>query len=215
MSQRVTKSIISFITTTGKLGLTGIAVLMSLSFDALATDQQAPMMAGGEFVVTLNKTQILHLPGAASAIVVGNPDIADISVHSPDTIFIVGRGYGQTNLIALDALGQTIMAADITVKSANSLSGVRVINIGEGQESYNCTTQCLPSPTLGDSPEFIGSFSGQGGAINNASAGPVSGPGLPQSQSAFSASGPFDGPEPDFEDMGQSVRDQSRRNSEF
>ena len=213
MSQHVTKSIFSFFTTAGKLGLAGFALSASLSFDAIASDAQGQMAPEAQLVVTLNKTQILHLPGAATAIVVGNPDIADISVHSPDTLFIVGRGYGQTNLIALDGQGQTILVADITVKNSNSLSGVRIINIGEGQQSYNCTTQCLPSPTLGDAPAFIGSFTGQGMAINNASTSPVSGGMTPQMQNTLNATEAFD--EPDFEEMGQSVRDEKRLNADY
>ncbi|MBL4871247.1 MAG: pilus assembly protein N-terminal domain-containing protein [Robiginitomaculum sp.] len=154
----------------------------------------------------MNKTQILHLPSAASTIIVGNPDIADISVHSPNTIFIIGRGYGQTNLIALDAQGQTILQANITVKSTNTRFGVRVINIGAGQESYHCAPNCLPTPILGDSPDFIGRYSAIGGAINNLSAGPVSNTASGQVQAALNAIEANSPPPQYFEGMGQSIR---------
>ncbi len=215
MSQYLRKSIISTFTTVGKLGLTGLALSVSLSFSAVAADIPLTTPASGEFVITLNNTQILHLPGAASAIVVGNPNIADISVHSPDTIFVVGRGYGQTNLIALDEFGQTILSANITVKNASTLTGVRIINIGEGQESYNCATQCLPAPILGDDPAFIGSFSGQATVINNIASGPISSFGSSQLPSSINAGESFGEPETGFSNVGQSVRGQSRRNAEF
>lgn len=124
-----------------------------------------------EYTVNLNKTQILHLPASASAVVVGNPDIADISVHSSDTIFIVGRGYGVTNLIALDEFGQTILDANITVQAGMPSTGIRLIKIGEGQESYNCTPSCAPAPILGDSPAFQSQFSSNASPINSSQAG--------------------------------------------
>ena len=206
MSQHASKSIFSHLTALCSLSLVGISLSLCLPTSAFANDYSATPSTEQGFFVHMNKTQILHLPAAASTIVVGNPDIADISVHSPDTIFIIGRGYGQTNLIALDAQGQTIMQANITVKSTNTRLGVRVINIGAGQESYHCAPNCLPTPILGDSPDFIGKYSAIGGAINNLSAGPVSNTASGQVQAALSATEASPPPPQGFEGMGQSIR---------
>jgi len=97
------------------------------------------------------------LPANAGAVVIGNPDIADVSVHSANTIFVVGRGYGETNLVVLNAAGQKIMDADIQVRIYN----------GADRSTYSCAPYCQPSPVLGDSPQFIGSNQGRGTAINN------------------------------------------------
>jgi len=50
--------------------------------------------AGQSYSVSLNKTEIVRLPSAASAVIIGNPNIADVSVHASDTLFVIGRGFG-------------------------------------------------------------------------------------------------------------------------
>lgn len=115
--------------------------------------------------VLINTTQIVHLPGNASSVIVGNPLIADISIYSPNTIFVIGRGYGQTNLIALDEDGQTILQSNILVRRDTAPTSVHITNIGEGQTTFNCAPDCLPAPILGDTSEFIGQFTPQAAAI--------------------------------------------------
>ena len=121
----------------------------------------------GDYSVEINKTQIMHLPAPAAAIVVGNPSIADISVHSPTLLFIVGRGYGTTNVIILDNVGNTIMNTDIQVLASKSSSSKRIYLVGEGWKSYDCKPLCQPAPVLGDEPGFIAQFKGSEQVINN------------------------------------------------
>ena len=109
--------------------------------------------------VDLNKTQIVRLPMRASSIVVGNPQIADISVHSQSMLFVVGRGYGETNLVILDEAGNTMMDANIQVTSVTPSHGVRVFD-GSSRRTFSCAPYCQPSPILGDDAGFIGANSG-------------------------------------------------------
>ena len=94
-------------------------------------------LAGGLYSVDLNKTEIVRLPENAGAVVIGNPEIADVTVHSANTLFVVGRGYGETNLVVLNSSGHTIMNADIQVVNKISSNGVRLYN-GKMRESYSC-----------------------------------------------------------------------------
>lgn len=110
--------------------------------------------ASGPYSVELNKTEIVRLSEPASAIIIGNPKIADVSVHSSDIILVVGRGYGQTNLLVLNAAGDTIVNADIQVTGTSSAGNVRLYS-GRVRETYSCAPYCQPSPILGDSVEFI------------------------------------------------------------
>ena len=123
-------------------------------------------LAGGLYSVDLNKTEIVRLPENAGAVVIGNPEIADVTVHSANTLFVVGRGYGETNLVVLNSSGHTIMNADIQVVNKISSNGVRLYN-GKMRESYSCVPYCMPSPILGDDPVFIQSNSGDAQTINN------------------------------------------------
>ncbi len=133
-----------------RVGIANIAVLLSA----------VTAMAGGSYSVDLNKTEIVRLPENAGAVVIGNPEIADVTVHSANTLFVVGRGYGETNLIVLNTAGHTIMNANIQVINTLSRQGVRLYN-GKSRESYSCSPYCLPAPILGDNPEFIGNNTGQ------------------------------------------------------
>lgn len=106
------------------------------------------------YQIDLNKTQILRLPAAAGSVVIGNPSIADVTIHSPTTIMVVGRGFGETNLIILDRNGHTMVDADIQVTSITPSNGVRLFN-AKSRETYSCAPYCQPSPVMGDSMEHI------------------------------------------------------------
>lgn len=127
------------------IGLSGLAL-------TAATPAQAGNMQS--YTVELNKTEVVRLPGPASSIIVGNPKIADVTVQSSNLIFVVGRGFGETNLIILDAQGNTMMNADLQVVNTLSNNGVRLYN-GKARETYSCIPFCGPSPVLGDTSEFI------------------------------------------------------------
>lgn len=120
---------------------------------ALASDN------GQVYRVELNKTSILNLPGRASTVLIGNPDIADVTVQALDTLFVVGRGYGETNLIVMDAQGKTMLNVDVQVVNTLSSHGVRLYN-ARSRQTYSCAPYCQPSPVLGDQPEFISANSG-------------------------------------------------------
>lgn len=120
----------------------------------------------GHYSVELNKTEVVYLPQAAGAVVIGNPDIADVSIHSSDTIFVVGRGFGETNLIVLNAAGQTIMNANVQVTNTLPSHGVHLFN-GSDRQTYSCAPYCQPAPVLGDEIDFISENSGERSEINN------------------------------------------------
>jgi hypothetical protein len=130
------------------------ALTFALGFGVCTLLSQTAMAGDQTYSVELNKTQVLRLPAVASAVIIGNPKIADVSVHAVDTLFIVGRGFGETNLIILGQDGETMMDADIQVVHTTSSHGTRLFNAKE-RESYSCNPYCQPSPVLGDDPGFI------------------------------------------------------------
>ncbi len=151
------------------VGLAGLATMavIPLGSHAQIYDQTQIYQQAQNYTVEINKTQILHLPAPASAVAVGNTAIADVTVHSPNLLFIVGRGYGVTNIIALNDMGQTIMEADIQVKNSNSSTDKRVMLVGQGWQSYACSPFCQPAPVLSDNPKFLAQFKGKDKAIDN------------------------------------------------
>lgn len=160
-----------------KIALTIIAAL-TVSFPAHGGDAmyqpamnygQSYMQQRGLYSVELNKTELLRLGGQAGAVIVGNPAIADVSVHASDTLLVIGRGYGETNLIILDKAGQIMIDADIQVIGPNLRQGVRIFN-GSSRSTYSCAPQCLPAPIMGDDPSFVASYSGKTTNAQNTSA---------------------------------------------
>jgi hypothetical protein len=131
------------------------ALFIGASILAAFATTTAANASDGLYSVQINKTEVLRLPAPASAVIVGNPDIADVSIHSADTIFVVGKGYGETNLLILDKNGNTMMSSDIQVITPQSRNQVRVFNASNGRQTYNCGPYCDPSPTLGDSKDFV------------------------------------------------------------
>ena len=136
-----------------------------LSLGASACMVSTAFAGDKSYSVELNKTELVRLPAAASAVVIGNPKIADVSVHSADTLFVVGRGFGETNLLVLDASGRTMMNADIQVVHTMPHEGVRLFN-AKSRETYNCQPYCQPSPVLGDNTDFIANNSAEGDPVD-------------------------------------------------
>jgi len=118
------------------------------------------------YSVELNKTELLRLPRPANSIIIGNPKIADVTVQSSDLLLVVGRGFGETNLIILDSIGDTILNANLQVVNSLPAQGVRLYN-GTSRQTYSCLPYCGPSPVLGDDTAFIGSNSAQEEELNN------------------------------------------------
>ena len=93
--------------------------------------------------VEIDRAQRVQLNGVASSVVVGNPQIADVSVVDANTLFVIGKGYGVTEVVAVDAIGRTLFQGEIAV-IAGSTGAVRVWRGGQATEMA-CGQTCAPS----------------------------------------------------------------------
>ena len=81
-----------------------LALAFVLAFGASPARAESTPIA-----VTLDQAKIAHLPQGAATLIVGNPMIADVTMlKNNDTMIITGKGFGQTNLIAIDGAGKLI-----------------------------------------------------------------------------------------------------------
>lgn len=98
--------------------------------------------------VVLDQARLIKLPERVSTLVIGNPLIADVSMQSGGLMVVTGKGYGVTNLIALDRSGTTLMEKQVSVKGpyVNTV----VVYRGVARETYSCAPFCEPRVTLGD-----------------------------------------------------------------
>jgi hypothetical protein len=119
--------------------------------------------------VLLDQASILKLPERVATIVIGNPAVADGSVQSGGLLVVTGKGYGTTNLIALDARGNAL--AEYTLNVAAPREGRVTIYRGVERETWSCVPNCERSVMLGDSQAFFETTAGQVGARNGQSTG--------------------------------------------
>ncbi|MCC5982558.1 MAG: pilus assembly protein N-terminal domain-containing protein [Oceanicaulis sp.] len=105
------------------------------------------------FEVPADHAALIRLPGDAAAIVVGNPHIADVMLYDARTIFVTGRVYGRTNLIALDDNGRVLYTSDLAV-TASPRGQVQVFRNNQ-RMSYVCAPECQAVPLVGDEANWF------------------------------------------------------------
>lgn len=134
------------------LSSTYLAILVSVTL--LAAFLSAPQVArASDLVIKYDQSQILRLPTAVSEIIIGNPSIADVTVQSSKMLVVTGKSFGITNLIALDSQKNIIQDQRIVVQRDQS----KVVNVQLGgvRRSYNCSSQCNPTITVGDDDKYL------------------------------------------------------------
>jgi Pilus formation protein N terminal region len=95
----------------------------------------------------------------SEALIVGNAAIADLTLLKQGaTMIITGKGFGETNFIALDAAGNPLAQSLIRVVGGRN---ALLVQRGMGRESYACAPQCLPTAKLGDDAKYFVEVAGQ------------------------------------------------------
>jgi len=98
--------------------------------------------------ITLDQAKVAKVPGGTTTLVVGNPAIADVTMLKGGVGMVVtGKGYGQTNLVAIDAQGNILDEKQIQVTPTRT---VLVVQRGDARASYTCNPMCMPTVQLGD-----------------------------------------------------------------
>jgi hypothetical protein len=132
-----------------------LTIVCMLGF-ALANVARADNMT-----IPLDQAQLLRLPTGVATIVIGNPLIADASLQPGGLLVVTGKGYGSTNLLALDRSGRVVLDKQLVVNKPRA-SGVVIVQKGMDTETYSCNPDCAPRATLGDTPNFFNAVTAQG-----------------------------------------------------
>jgi hypothetical protein len=120
--------------------------------------------------VSIDEARTIKLPDRVATIIIGNPLIADAALQSGGILVLTGKGFGSTNMLALDRGGKVVMNTQIQVTGAASRDLV-VVYKGVERESYSCSPECEKRLTLGDSPAYFGSILQQAGSRVTGAAG--------------------------------------------
>lgn len=135
-----------------------------------ATMLAAVMFGGGAaqadtVTVSVDAARVMRLPERVATVVIGNPLIADASLQRGGVLVVTGKGYGATNLLALDRDGRVVLNKTVHVKGPSPRNLVTVYR-GADRESYSCAPKCEPRVTLGDGSKYFAATLGQTTARN-------------------------------------------------
>ncbi len=115
-----------------------LATVVATSAAALAATAQDSAMS-----VQRDESRRVQLRGAAESIIVGNPQIADVTVVDANTLYITGKGNGVTEVIAVGASGRTVFQSQVVVTEGGA-GRVRVWRGAQATEMA-CAESCAPT----------------------------------------------------------------------
>ena len=120
----------------------------------------APAFAS-ELTVTLDEVRTITFGKPVATVYVGNPSIADINMIDARHAFILGKGYGSTNIVALNHDGVQVSNTRINVL-ANQQQSTVTLNRGAARVTYSCTANhCEPTPQPGDGKDLFDTSNAQ------------------------------------------------------
>ena len=122
----------------------------------LAVDKAS---AAEVITVVLDQAKIIQLPDRTSTVIVGNPGVADVTLLKKNgRMIITAKGYGETNMLALDPQGNSIGESLVRVVAPEH---ALIVQRGLERESYSCNPRCQPTVNLGDTTKFMADTAGQ------------------------------------------------------
>jgi hypothetical protein len=139
---------------------------------ALAFLYTSAAFAAQELIIKTDQTQLINVSGNPGAVIIGNPSIADATVHG-DKIFVHGRAFGSTNLIILDQSGNQLASLEVTVQ-LGGVNNVALFKAGS-RYSYVCAPLCEATLQSGDNPDWFSDIAKMNAKKSDAATGKSSG----------------------------------------
>ncbi|MEI9885294.1 MAG: pilus assembly protein N-terminal domain-containing protein [Rhizomicrobium sp.] len=105
-------------------------------------------LAGG-VTVPMDEVRTVTFAKPITTVYVGNPTIADINMIDSRHAFLLGKSFGTTNIIALDAQGREVSNTAVSVMGSHG--STVTLNKGTAQTTLACSSdRCQASPLPGD-----------------------------------------------------------------
>src|SRR5882672_10444699 len=134
----------------------------------------APAYAAGKndtVRLTLDEVHTITFRSPVSTVYVGNPTIADVTMIDARHAFVQGKGYGRTNIVALNRDNVTVFNTNVTVSGSEG-GGTVTLNRGAQRVTLNCAGgRCEPTPMPGDDPKSYEAANGQNTSHQSAARG--------------------------------------------
>ena len=131
------------------MGRTMRRILLATTFLALA-GQALAAPKSSDVALALDEVHTLTFKSPIATVYVGNPAIADVTMIDSRHAFVQGKGYGRTNIVALNRDNVQVFNTHITVTGGEG-SGTVLLNRGSERITLNCTGgHCEQTPMPGD-----------------------------------------------------------------
>jgi Flp pilus assembly secretin CpaC len=127
--------------------------------------------------VNIDQARLIKLPDRVATIVVGNPLIADVTLQPGGIVVVTGKGYGVTNLIAMERGGEVLV--DRLIQVEGPADPIITVYRGVERQSLSCMPICQPRVTLGDADRFFKPAIEQAGTLSGQANGSAAGSGKP------------------------------------
>jgi Flp pilus assembly secretin CpaC len=129
---------------------------------SLAFALPAPAFAAG-IALAMDEVRTVSFAVPVATVYVGNPSIADINMIDARHAFVIGKAFGNTNIVALDGDGKQVFDTQIAVlASAANASSTLVLNRGVQRSTYSCTAgHCEATPEPGDGKDTFEAINSQ------------------------------------------------------
>ena len=117
--------------------------------------------ASNSVALALDEVHTITFKNPVATVYVGNPTIADVTMLDARHAFVQGKGYGRTNIVALNRDNVQVFNARITVIGAPD-AGTVTLNRGAQRVTLTCAGgRCEPTPTPGDDQKAFDAANGQ------------------------------------------------------
>ena len=113
---------------------------LTLPAAALVFSTQSAVASEDMIRVFMDHARILKLDRSVSKVIIGNAEVADVTVADPKTIVLTGKSYGTTNLVILDQAGDAIVDERILV-SVDEANTLRIYKQTDRQV-FSCSPSC-------------------------------------------------------------------------
>ncbi|WP_425410885.1 pilus assembly protein N-terminal domain-containing protein [Hyphococcus sp.] len=115
--------------------------------------------AAEQIWLTMDQVRPYKLENPAQSIVVGNPAIADVTVQDNSNVLLFGKAPGLTNIFVFNEAGEAVK--NLTIRVRTPSADMLTVHRGSARTTYNCTTNCEATVTVGDDDTSFSSVAAQ------------------------------------------------------
>lgn len=140
-----------------------LLALLSLAFLTAAVESAL----AETLTVPVGEARSVKLTRGANTAVVGNAETADARIAFEDTVVVVGKQHGTTNLIVYDDAGVEIYNSEINVTTPSDPNVVTLVT-NVDRRLYDCTSELCVERREATSVTRSGGEVGADGAVTSA-----------------------------------------------